>query len=71
MSFPSKGTHRDDVECGVANLADFVVVVVHEVDEVGGHFGGHHHVGSRRLVASHLVENVHDLQHNLVVFLFR
>ena len=64
-------THRDDVERAVTDAPHLRVLVVHQVDEVGGRLRLPHDHLARRLVEDHLVEDVDDLQHHLVVFLLR
>ena len=63
------GSDRDYVERVVADFADLLVLVVHEVDEISGRLRLLDDHLSRRLVEYHLVENVDDLQDEFVVFL--
>lgn len=61
----------DDVQTKVAHLPDLGVLVVHQVDQVGGRLRLLDHVHPGALVAQHLLEDEHNLQNHLVVLLLR
>ena len=62
-------TDGDDVKRVVADFADLLVLVVHEVNEVGRRLCllDDHLTG--RLVEDHLIEDVRDLQDHLIILL--
>lgn len=60
---------RNDVQAVVAHLADLLVLVVHEIDQIGRRLRLLDHVLPGALVAQDLLEHEDDLQDDLVVLL--
>ena len=62
-------TYRNNVESAVTDFPDLGVLVMHEINEVGRGLCVLDNDLSCRLVEYHLVEDVHDLTHHLVILL--
>lgn len=63
--------HRNFVQAIVANFSNFLVLVVHQVDQIRRRFRFLDHVVSGAFVAQYLLEHEHDLQNHFVVLLLR